>query len=47
MIPASPAAKDAALVGRTLAATLESDVGSAGGFLRIIDENTPQIFDQL
>jgi hypothetical protein len=46
MTPTSPATKLAARVGN-LAGTIEGGVRSVGAFLRIIEENTPQIFKQL
>jgi hypothetical protein len=46
MTPASPAASIAARE-RNLAGSLESRVGDAGTFLPIIEQNTPQIFDQI
>jgi hypothetical protein len=45
MIPVSPTAHLAARVGK-LAGSIEGGVRSPGTFLRIIEENTPQIFDQ-
>jgi len=46
MSPESPAAFIAAR-GRKLAVTVESHVRGIGRYLPIIEENTPQIFDQL
>jgi hypothetical protein len=45
MMPASPTAWLAARV-ETLAGGIENRVRGAGTFLRIIEENTPQIFLQ-
>ncbi|HYA05333.1 MAG TPA: hypothetical protein VEF90_05535 [Xanthobacteraceae bacterium] len=46
MKPASPAAQIAARAWK-LAGSIEGGVRSAGMFLSIIDQNTPQIFAQL
>ena len=46
MRPTSPATYVAARVGK-LAGSIEGCVRSPGTFLPIIEENTPQIFDQL
>jgi hypothetical protein len=45
MKPASPAT-DIAAYGEKLAGTVEGGVRSAGTFLCIIEQNTPQIFEQ-
>jgi hypothetical protein len=45
MTPISPATNIVAR-GGTVAGSIESCVRSLGTFLRIIDENKPQIFDQ-
>jgi hypothetical protein len=45
MSPTSPAARFAAAGGK-LAATVESRVRGLGSFLPIIEQNTPQIFEQ-
>ena len=46
MRPASPAAYVAARAGK-LAGSIEGGVRSLGTFLPIIEQNTPQIFEQL
>jgi hypothetical protein len=45
MNPASHAVRMTA-TGRRLAGTIESDVRGVGTILRIIEQNTPQIFAQ-
>ncbi len=45
MSPASPAAR-AAVAGRKLAGSIESRVRWVGPFLPIIEQNTPQTFEQ-